>query len=141
MTSYSSGTRALLISLLLLTFVAGAAAGVAGRNLLRPREPRVKLQMSAVLDRLDLTPEQRRQAEAVLVRSAPMSRTIVADFTERLRVVADSVDAELRGLLSAEQRAKLDAMRSDRRIIMKRKVAGSEGARVDTVLDAKVPPR
>jgi hypothetical protein len=32
-------------------------------------------------------------------------------------------------------------MRSDRRIIMKRKVAGPEGARIDTVLDAKVAPR
>ena len=139
MTIPPSRRRAVVVSLLLLTFVAGAAAGIAGGNLLRPREPRVKLQMSAVLDRLDLTPEQRRQADAILARSAPRSQAIIADLTERLRAVADSVDVELRGILTAEQRARLDGMRSERRLMMKRKVVGPEGARVDTVLD--VPPR
>ena len=60
---------------------------------------------------------------------------------ERLSVIADSVDAELRAILSPEQRARLDAMRSDRRMMLKRKIVTPGGTRVDTIVDSSAPRR
>ena len=98
--------RVLLTSLIALAVIAGASAGIAGDRLLAPRI-RVRAaigDMSGVFDRLALSPEQRRRAEAIVARSAPRSEAIMLELAERLRDVADSVDAELRAILTPEQR-------------------------------------
>lgn len=129
--------RTIVISLIAIAFVGGAAAGVAADRMVAPR---VKLRadlsgMSAVFDRLELSAEQRRQAEAIVARSAPRSEAIMLDVADRLRSVADSVDAELRGILTPEQRVKLDSLRVGSRVMLKRKFITPGGTRVDTLFD------
>jgi hypothetical protein len=128
---------AVVTSLALLAFVAGASAGVVGDRVLAPRL-RIRTtidDMSGVLDRLGLTPEQRRQADSIVTRSEPRAREILIELGERLKRVADSVDAELRAILTPEQRLRLDSTRSDSRLLLKRKVLSPTGTRVDTLLD------
>jgi hypothetical protein len=121
-------------TLVVLAFVTGASAGVAGDRLVAPRLTiRTTLgDMSGTLDRLGLTTEQRRQADAIVARSAPRSREVLIELGERLRLVADSVDAELRSILTAEQRLRLDSLRTAPRLMLKRKL---DGQKVDTILD------
>ena len=140
----SPRARTIGITLLLLAFVGGAAAGIAGRSMIdRTDGPRIRasLDMSRVLDALHLTAEQRRQADAIVHRSAPRSQAIMIELAERLRAVADSVDVELRALLTPAQLARLDSMRTDSRIVMKRKVMTPGGTRVDTIIDSTLRRR
>ena len=135
--------RVLLTSLIALAFIAGASAGIAGDRLL---EPRIRVRtaigdMSGVFDRLALSPEQRRRAEAIVARSAPRSEAAMLELAERLRNVADSVDAELRAILTPAQRLRLDSLRSDSRLMLKRKVVTPRGTRVDTLLDTSMARR
>jgi hypothetical protein len=135
--------RALVGSLVLLAFVAGVGAGVAGDRLLAPRV-RIRAtidDMSAVFDRLGLTPAQRRQADSIVARSSPRSREIMLELGERLHSVADSIDVELRAILTAEQRRRLESLRGDSRLLLKRKTSTPEGIRVDTVLDTTTRKR
>jgi hypothetical protein len=139
----SNGFRTLVLTLVLLAFVAGASAGVAGDRLLAPR---VLLRtpiddMSRVFDRLRLAPDQRRQAEQIVAASTPRTRAVMIELGERLGRVADSVDAELRAILTPEQRIRLDSLRSDSRLILKQKVTTPGGTRVDTILDTTARAR
>jgi hypothetical protein len=133
----------LLMSLLVVTFAAGMFAGIGADRLLAPR---LRIRgpaddMSAVLDRLSLTPAQRVQAEAIVARTAPRAQAVMTELAERLRVVADSVDAELRAILTPEQRLRLDALRREPRFMLKRKMATPTGTRVDTLIDSVLPSR
>ena len=137
-----SGFRLVVLSLVVLAFTAGAAAGVAGDRMLSPTM-RVRVSagdMSGVLDRLELSPGQRRQADSIVARSAPRSEAIMLELGTRLRSVADSVDAELRAILTTEQRLRLDSLKRDSRLLVRRKVAGPDGVRTDTVIDTVLPP-
>lgn len=129
--------RALVASIIALALLSGTALGVVGDRLLTSR-PKIRAvfgagDMSAVFDRLDLTAEQRRQAEAIVSRSAPRSEAIMIETAERLRGVADSVDAELRTILTSEQRLRLDSLRRGPSMVLRRKVITPGGSRVDTV--------
>jgi hypothetical protein len=142
MRSFGSSARlwALVVSLLTLAFAAGMAAGVAGDRLIgsRLRVKIVRDDMSRVFDRLDLTTDQRRVAESIVQRSAPRSRAILMEAAERLRAVSDSVDAELRAILTSEQRLRLDSLRRESRLLLKVKTATSGATSVDTILDTSV---
>jgi Spy/CpxP family protein refolding chaperone len=129
--------RVLVMSMLALAFVAGAFAGIAGDRLLAPRlRIRAAMQdMSDVFDRLALTPEQRVQAESIVADAAPRSRAVMLELADRLRIVADSVDAELRAILTPEQRLRLDSLRRESRLMLKRKMVTPAGTRVDTLID------
>jgi len=129
--------------LALLAFIAGASAGVVGDRLLSPRiQIRTTIgDMAPVLDRLRLTPDQRRQADSIVSRSEPRAREVLVELGARLQMVADSVDAELRAVLTPEQRLRLDSLRSDSRLLLKRKVMTPSGTRVDTLLDTSTAPR
>jgi hypothetical protein len=52
--------------------------------------------------------------------------------------VADSVDGELRSILTADQRRRLDSLRTEPRLMLKRKM---DGQKVDTILDTGSTPR
>jgi Spy/CpxP family protein refolding chaperone len=142
MTTPRYSTRALIASLLALAFVAGVAVGVAADRLFAPgvRVRTIVGDMSGVFDRLRLTPEQRRQADAIVARSAPRSEAIMLDVLERLRAVADSVDAELRTILTPEQRLRLDSLKRDHRLVLKRKIVTPGGTQVDTLITGGAPP-
>ena len=129
--------RTAVASLVLLAFVAGASAGILGDRLTSPHlQIRATLDdMSRVLDRLDLTPEQRRHADSIVRRREPRAREVLIELGERLQRVADSVDAELRTILTPAQRVRLDSLRTEPRLVLKRKTMTPSGQRVDTLLD------
>ena len=142
MTPKQPSIMAVVSSLLLLTFVAGASAGVIGERLTAgtpsPRIRETVRDMSAVLDRLALTPEQRVRAEAIVARTAPRTREIMMEAAEQLRLVADSLDRELRTILTAEQGMRLDSLPRATRLMLKRKTVTPVGTAVDTLLDTGV---
>ncbi len=130
-----SRSRAIAVALLALAFVAGAAAGVAADRLLTPKptiRARITRDMSAVLDKLGLTSQQRAQADSIIQRSAPRTEAAMLEVAERLRNVSDSVDTELRAILTTEQRARLNSLRRQPLFMLKRKTPGS-ATKVDTV--------
>ena len=121
-----------------LVFVAGAAAGLAATHVMAPRRilgTRVKHDMSGVLDRLQLSPDQRTRAEDILARSAPRAESVMVEMAERLRAISDSVDGELRGILDPTQRVRLDSLRRERPVMIKRKMVSPDGrTSVDSVV-------
>lgn len=58
------------------------------------------------------------------------------EVAERLRAASDSVDAELRAILTTEQRARLDSLRRQPMFMIKRKTAGNVTT-VDTVFPGR----
>ena len=131
----TSHSRAVALLLLALAFVAGAAAGVTIDRLFPPESipgTRITRDMSGPLDRLDLTPQQRAQADSIMERSAPRAERAMRDVAERLQNVSDSLDAELRAILTPPQRARLDSLRRQPIFMLKRKSSGSKMT-VDTL--------
>jgi hypothetical protein len=123
--------------LLLAVFAAGVAAGIgldraggSGSKL----ETRLSMDMPAALDRLGLTPEQRRAVDSLLERSAPRARAAMAEMVPRLGAIADSLDVELRRILTPAQRVRLDSLGGRGLLVLKRKSSGPGGAKVDTLL-------
>jgi hypothetical protein len=128
-------------------FVAGVGAGVlVDRVMLRGPTVRARLVapgMTSVLDKLGLTAEQRAKADSILSRRAPASETVMMEMAEHLRAVADSVDRELRQILTPAQVARLDSMRlAEPQLMLKRKTVTPRGTKVDTILirDSVKPP-
>jgi hypothetical protein len=62
------------------------------------------------------------------------------EAAERLRLVADSVDVELRGILTPAQQRVLDSLRVGPQFTLKRKVQGPNGTAVETLLAPKFRP-
>ena len=128
-------SKSLAGALVTLALAAGFALGVAADRWLAPiptMRTRVIRDMSSVLDDLGLSPEQRRRAEAILAASAPRSEEAMRAAAGRLRLVADSVDAELRAILTPEQQRRLDLLRREPVFMIKQKTPGG-GTTVDTV--------
>jgi Spy/CpxP family protein refolding chaperone len=123
-TPYRSRSTLIGIALLVAAFIAGAATGVAGDRVFG-RGPIVRTRivhdMSSVLDRLELTAAQRAQAQSILDRSTPRNREAMLEVATRLRGISDSVDAELRSILTPAQRLKLDSLRKPPTLILRRK--------------------
>jgi hypothetical protein len=116
--------------LLLVVFVAGAAAGIGVDRAAHPRQVlRLKTGMPEILGRLGLSPAQRRAADSILVRSVPRAEAAMREMVPRLGAIADSLDAELRAILTPAQRVRLDSLGGHRLLLLKRKT----GAKVDTV--------
>jgi len=116
---------------LTVMFMAGVAAGAAAMKLW----PRPDMQttvrtrnMAAVLDELRLSPAQRQTADSLLEQSAPRTEAIMLDLARRLSGIADSVDAQLRTILTPQQQARLDALRRKPVFLLKRR--SKEGTEV-----------
>jgi hypothetical protein len=125
------------VALLAAVFVGGVAVGVIGDRLMRRGtviRTRVHADMPSVLDRLQLSPRQRAQAESILSRRTPGTEAVMLETAERLRRVSDSIDLELRQILTAEQRVRLDSFKArEPRLMLKRKVMTPSGTSVDSV--------
>jgi hypothetical protein len=94
--------------------------------------PHLTLQTPFLLDRLNLTAEQRRAADSILARSSPRSEAAMRDIVRRLAAIADSANAELAAILTPAQRAMLASMTRGTVFVLKKKdSAGRE--RIDTV--------
>jgi len=130
-----SRSRLIGLALLAAAFVAGAATAVVADRLMTSQAimgTTITRDMSRVLDQLSLTSQQRMQAEAIIDRSAPRTEQTMLEVAERLRSISDSVDAELRSILTAEQRKRLDSLRPPPTFMLRRKNK-SGSIRVDTL--------
>ncbi len=117
---------------LVAVFVAGALAGVAVDRVRASEEParRLSLQMSSVFDRLQLTPHQRHAVDSILNASTPRTEAVMQEMAPKLNAIVDSVNSDLRLLLTPPQQAVFDSLqRGSRRLLLKQRV----GDRVDTV--------
>jgi hypothetical protein len=130
-------SRSKLTGLLIiaLTFAAGIAVGMAGERLLvrgAMSRTMVVRDMSDVLDKLRLDSTQRTRAEIILGRSAPRSRQVMLELAVRLRNISDSVEAELRLILTPKQQMILDSLRHPLTFVLREKQPGGITT-VDTV--------
>ena len=130
---------------LVSVFIAGMAAGAALDRFTRPR-PVIRASfgadLSGVLDRLQLTSDQRARAEAIIQRRTPRAEVMMLEVSDRLRAVADSIDAELRAILTPEQRSRLDSLRPEPKLMLKRKVLSPDGGTfTDTLVPRPAAPR
>jgi len=118
--------RLLGIALLAATFVIGGLAGAAAVRLSSSRETTAAAQHAeersprerdhgSVLDQLDLTPEQCERIQAVLERRRRQTEAFWDEHGPALRAIVDSAHAEIRALLTPDQRAEYDRLRSERR--------------------------
>ncbi len=130
--------RALGSVVLTLTFLAGAVAGTVALKVWSRSEMCATLKtsnMSAVLDELSLTRAQRLTADSILEHSAPRTEAIMLELARRMRSVADSVDTQLRSILTPQQQRRLDELQRKRVFLLKRR--SKSGAEVvDTVYPA-----
>ena len=128
-------TRLLGIGLLVATYIAGAFSGAAFDRLLgadpvnvtrsttepapkkhpddRDHEPRDR--EADIFDRLGLTPEQRARVNEILEARKTHVDAFWNEAGPRLRAIVDSTRAEIREVLTPEQRAEYDRIREERR--------------------------
>ncbi len=117
----SGRSRWIGLVVLIATFIVGTLAGAATVRVVSAREPaRVGADGDSashghLLDRLDLTPQQRQQAEAILERRRAQMDAFWKQRGPELRAIVDSTRAEIRELLTPEQRMKEDSLRAERR--------------------------
>jgi Spy/CpxP family protein refolding chaperone len=100
--------RARLAGLFMLAimFAVGALAGAATMRVVSADEPPVLRQAREqpdLLDRLELTAEQRARADAILERRRAEMEAFWDEHRPALRAIADSARTELRALLTPEQ--------------------------------------
>jgi Spy/CpxP family protein refolding chaperone len=100
--------RALLA--LVFVFVLGGVAGAGVARLAGGRGPHGG---PPELRALELTPAQERQARAIGDRHRPELEAIRVEVAPRVRAVRERMRAELRAILTPEQRARLDAIPPD----------------------------
>jgi Spy/CpxP family protein refolding chaperone len=128
MTSAPSPRKARLLGLALLvaTFAIGAFAGVATDRLLSTRTPAHALRSEdrerprdrgrvSIFEQLDLTPEQRVRIDSALERGRRKTQAFWDQYGPTLRAIVDSTRAEIRGVLTPEQRAEYDRFRAGHR--------------------------
>jgi Spy/CpxP family protein refolding chaperone len=117
--------RYLGILLLMVTFVAGALVGAAANRVLeaRPATAAAARPDSAgcvqrdqdIFARLDLTPSQRERIDEILARRREQADIFWQQAGPRLHELMDSTRAEIRMVLTPEQRAEYDRHRAERR--------------------------
>ena len=106
------------LALLAVTFVAGLAAGMAVERVrVRTAMPfpeedifMVRAELPPPLELLDLTPAQRRQVESLLERRRLQTEAIMREPMPRLRAITDSLQVELRSVLTTEQQKKFNRL-------------------------------
>ena len=127
MLSMKTSLRSTLIglALLLVTFVGGVLAGVAlertmstGENTLRAERPvdgrDRQPGLHRFMDQLDLTQAQQDEIAIILQRGHSETRTFWEHEGSHLRAIVDSTRAEIRAVLTPEQREEYDAFRQRR---------------------------
>ena len=106
---------------LLLTFVAGSLAGAAWERYhhsppRRHEGPRGQRHFGEMLkQRYGLSDEQARRVEAIVQKRRPRVDSLMAMVQPQVRAAFDSTNAEIRVLLTPEQRVKFDRDQEHRR--------------------------
>ena len=121
--------RARGIVILIAAFLAGGVLGVAAERIRAARTaPRVAFdrpfgasrqpgpgQLPRFYERLDLSPAQKDSMWAILERARPRTDSLMRQTVPLIRVYMDSIQRELRAVLTEEQREQLDRERETRR--------------------------
>jgi Spy/CpxP family protein refolding chaperone len=115
-----SRARLRAAAVLVATFLAGGVTGAGVMHLRAPRPPphphgphRVMM-LPPFFEELGLTDAQRTQVVAIMERRRPEMDAVMAEVFPRMRSVADSIDAEVRDILTPDQREKFDKHREQR---------------------------
>ena len=128
MTTRRFGSRAVLA--LVGVFLAGLFAGIGVERWGSPApDPEAAAaSLSASLDQLELTPQQRERIETILATSQTSTDRVLAEVLPRIQAVVDSVNGEIRQVLDEEQRVRLDQIRR-RNVIIRREVIQDDSPR------------
>lgn len=107
--------RAKGLALLAVAFVVGGLCGAAVTRMVPPRPGFVTLPgpvevsgVPPVYEELGLSAGQRARVEQILRSARPETDSLVRATLPRLRALADSIDGEIRAVLTPEQRRELD---------------------------------
>ena len=128
----SVGNRTLAAIVVVVVFAGGVMTGVAlDRFRGEDVETRVRLagRVPAELERLGISSEQRDRISRILASSGPLTDSTMQDVMARLRSVTSSVDAQIRSVLTEQQRVEFDRHRDQRSMLIVRK----RGNRVDSL--------
>lgn len=139
MSQQISNRRRVTLALLALAVVGGISLGVIGDRLASRRVQhvsRITTDLGSVLDDLSLTKEQRINADSILQKSAPRTEEAMFEIAARLRSISDSVDIELRSILTPTQRSKLDSLRRRPIFLLKRQQTNGTTS-IDTIHPAR----
>ncbi len=106
------------VALLLLAFVAGVLGGMAAERIRATHfasqpPPSMALgpgrdALPAGLNRLDLSADQQERIRTILAARQPITDSLVRTTMPRLMAIHDSVRAEIRAVLTPEQRQRFD---------------------------------
>jgi Spy/CpxP family protein refolding chaperone len=114
--------RVVGVGLLAATFVAGALAGAAVDRVLSADEPdRVERdhdddrRRSYVIDRVDMSEEQRGAIDAILEERSERMRAVWSEVEPRMDAITDSARVDIMEILTPEQRAEYERKLADRR--------------------------
>ena len=116
-------TRLIGFGLLVATFLVGALTGAAVDRVLSAEEPNGKARAereegerrSYVIDRVDMSPEQRASIDAILERRSERMRAVWHEAEPRLDAITDSARADIMEVLTPEQRAQYEQKLEERR--------------------------
>jgi Spy/CpxP family protein refolding chaperone len=113
------GRRRLLgFGLLAATFVAGALAGAAVDRMLMDepdRDDDRDRRRSYIIDRVEMSSEQRAAIDSILERRSDRMRAIWREVRPRMDAVTDSARSEIMDVLTPEQRAEYERRLEERR--------------------------
>ena len=114
MTSSTNPARRMRIQgvvLLVLTFIVGVLAGGATERIRgsRGKPFRQMGELPPPFARLGLTEEQRTEISALFERGRPRADSVLRELMPHLQAIQDSIRAEIRDILTAEQAEQLDA--------------------------------
>jgi len=132
----TSRARFVGLAVLIATFAAGMLAGAAFDQALSAREPAPAREpgwhchgahgkrTGMILDQLDLSPEQRTRVDDIMERRRAQMDAFWEREGPRMRSIVDSTRSEIRGVLTAEQRAEYDRLREEHRSARKAEPEG-----------------
>lgn len=121
-------TRWLGFAVLVVTFTVGASAGAAFDRIVSvgavveapvaeeaARPEAIGIHEGSIYDHIDLTPEQRETIDSILARRKAEMDAIWEEVGPRMRQLARGANAEIRALLTPEQREEYSRIRAERR--------------------------
>ena len=119
--SFFERARLVGFGLLAVTFLAGALAGAAiDRTLVdtddrrhteeRDRQDRDERERSYIIDRVEMSEEQRAAIDSILERRVDRMRAVWREVEPHLDAITDSARTEIMDVLTAEQRTEYEAM-------------------------------
>jgi Spy/CpxP family protein refolding chaperone len=131
-------SRLTMGGLLIVIFASGALAGAAGDRLLHADETRgrehdtrrgeKRHRMERLFSSLDLAPEQRARVESVFERRRPRIDALWDECKSRMAGQIDSTNAEIRPILTPDQRETFDAWVQERDARHRKPEGNDEGS-------------